>query len=946
MRIFIIHITLFLGIFAYSQEYDAVISSRVYMWQNDSLLETASKDSFYGNIGDRNKIQAYQAVCDDAGKLIYYVGSNGSSNGKYNITLFYPDGTHIKTIHTSWSVVTGYNSLRIVRIPKSQRYIILLTDGFRFQDLTLPPIEPLYFIVSKTSNGFEVSDSKVLSNGGSFYSLVTDNINRKNFWFVTQRYDSLLAYRVDENGLDVKPVKSKIQNYDPTQEVCTGIRFSLEGDALIIRTSNKNKDSLTYGSEYLRTYNFNKQSGEFTQQLDPICIPYFLKFNASDMFYRKMSNFSFWRNSKDTIMLTYTYLTAQKKNVILVDIRNRKIEPYNLKINSHPNQPFYYSKNIQYSTTGSQFVFGVVMHNDTFKESVVKLGNISRGDIECTLQVLEAGRVFLERLLPSGNSAQIIYRPHPLNFTYEQHCDSTLEFSVDGDTSFFREFIWSFEDGTKLQGKKVRRKIRKEGVHKVRLTGITESSYSRYMIDTFSVSKNYWKPYARFSLEDTLGCQWINKKFTNNSIVDYKGRPVIEAWNLGNNDTKIITHDSNLLDSQFNFTYSSTGTYLTSLILDDGFCADTFMYPISINILSAPEPELSLSSTLECIPVSVSGFYTKSDPVDKVIYTWGEYYSDTIKWPSTDSYTSKFSLKSLTKASDSIRVIQQLYGPTGCITADTGILSVYNSFEKEQYPEFELITTESSNTIYLQWDTLDFVQDYILLRNGKQLTRTSNTSYLDTVESTQAYYTYNLQATNFCADSSSKSEPGYNIVINGSTQDNEYAILNWNNQYLWNSPQVKLISTSDTLNADGESIPVLNKDKYIDYNFASFSNNKNVNSPGKYYKIIVEDNTSILIASSNTIRLDYSPEQYVPNAFSPNNDGLNDLFGITGIGISSYKLDIYNSYGQKIHSSLNEGWDGRFQNKDAPPGVYLYTINLLHYSKQRQFISGTLTLVR
>jgi gliding motility-associated-like protein len=64
---------------------------------------------------------------------------------------------------------------------------------------------------------------------------------------------------------------------------------------------------------------------------------------------------------------------------------------------------------------------------------------------------------------------------------------------------------------------------------------------------------------------------------------------------------------------------------------------------------------------------------------------------------------------------------------------------------------------------------------------------------------------------------------------------------------------------------------------------------------------------------------------FVPNAFTPNNDGKNDQFKIQGLNITHVKMDVYNRWGEKIFSESGNhvGWDGKFQNQEVPEGVYI-----------------------
>ena len=67
---------------------------------------------------------------------------------------------------------------------------------------------------------------------------------------------------------------------------------------------------------------------------------------------------------------------------------------------------------------------------------------------------------------------------------------------------------------------------------------------------------------------------------------------------------------------------------------------------------------------------------------------------------------------------------------------------------------------------------------------------------------------------------------------------------------------------------------------------------------------------------------------FVPNSFTPNKDGINDVFLPQIYGIMEYELEIYNRWGELLfHSNqLDMGWDGSFKDTACPSGVYLWKI--------------------
>jgi gliding motility-associated-like protein len=67
---------------------------------------------------------------------------------------------------------------------------------------------------------------------------------------------------------------------------------------------------------------------------------------------------------------------------------------------------------------------------------------------------------------------------------------------------------------------------------------------------------------------------------------------------------------------------------------------------------------------------------------------------------------------------------------------------------------------------------------------------------------------------------------------------------------------------------------------------------------------------------------------YVPTAFSPNDDGLNDIFKAFGMDIKNFKLEIFNRWGEKIFETqdINLGWDGNYRGSKAPQGIYVWQL--------------------
>ena len=87
---------------------------------------------------------------------------------------------------------------------------------------------------------------------------------------------------------------------------------------------------------------------------------------------------------------------------------------------------------------------------------------------------------------------------------------------------------------------------------------------------------------------------------------------------------------------------------------------------------------------------------------------------------------------------------------------------------------------------------------------------------------------------------------------------------------------------------------------------------------------------------------------FVPTAFTPNGDGLNDVFKVVSNDIISLQMQVYNRWGEQIFVSndQNQGWDGTFRGVPVEDGVYLYLIQAQTNDLRWHYLSGNVTLVR
>jgi gliding motility-associated-like protein len=113
---------------------------------------------------------------------------------------------------------------------------------------------------------------------------------------------------------------------------------------------------------------------------------------------------------------------------------------------------------------------------------------------------------------------------------------------------------------------------------------------------------------------------------------------------------------------------------------------------------------------------------------------------------------------------------------------------------------------------------------------------------------------------------------------------------------------------------------------------------------------------SLMVSTSNnckdtitkTIQVESDFALYVPNSFSPNNDGKNDVFQPIIRAGRNYTLQIFSRWGQELFSTtdISGNWDGRYRNEDCKQDVYQWTLQITTSSGNRISKTGTVLLMR
>ena len=122
------------------------------------------------------------------------------------------------------------------------------------------------------------------------------------------------------------------------------------------------------------------------------------------------------------------------------------------------------------------------------------------------------------------------------------------------------------------------------------------------------------------------------------------------------------------------------------------------------------------------------------------------------------------------------------------------------------------------------------------------------------------------------------------------------------------------------------------------------------------YTCTITDSNGCSKTDSITVTMAYSENSFIPSSFTPNGDNTNDLFYIYGNELKNIDMKIFNRWGEIIFESPalslskgaggEAGWDGTFNKKTVPEGVYIYSAKITPNEGESYLRQGKITLIR
>ena len=372
------------------------------------------------------------------------------------------------------------------------------------------------------------------------------------------------------------------------------------------------------------------------------------------------------------------------------------------------------------------------------------------------------------------------------------------------------------------------------------------------------------------------------------------------AWDFGdpNSGARDTTSKQNPIHS-----YSAAGAYVVKLVTtDDSGCTDTIAHTVNIDsIVPTPSPTEPLcnGTATGSITLSIAGATA----------------SETVTWSNSGTGTTISGLAAGTyhyTINDSI----------GCTHTDSVILSqptqIVPSITRVDSTCFGLCT----GIIYVSASAGTGPYQYALAGGSFSATDSFPGLCAD-----QPYKIY-IRDNNGCLDSISQAivelaEPTLAVVPNDSTifygdtiqlysQFGPASLLS-STQYIWTDTTNKLtcINCSDPRTAPIDSV--------------------------NYYTLTVNYNNNLCSVSfTDIVKVAQGDTFAIPNAFTPNGDGINDTYFLQANNVKSFHMDIFNRWGETVFSTndISTAWDGTYKGKPQPTGAYTLYFNM-QYGKDR-----------
>jgi len=839
------------------------------------------------------------SICDSFGKLLFFTDGKNIYNSKNKL---YNNGTGLLGNN-----IFNQSVLILPPTVKSMQYFVVTINE------TNKTAKGIYYhkVDHKTET---VTEKNHLLASGCFLSITTiRHSNNKDYWIIAKKFpDTIYIFRlIDE--IIYKPEKvvfTKPQTNVFKKQYYCHMNPSFDGKLLVETCFYESKNESEYAS-YLFFYQFDASTGKLSGKR--IILSSFKKEKGYPLHMYNQSAFS----SNDSFIYI-TDLAIYPRTAPLIQLNRYTLEKFELYSNNLVD-PFTAIK------TGPD---GRIYITYTFQPYLAVIKEPDFKGYYCNLR---------EKYLKISDSKYTwfslpnsIFKPNKVRFSYIMHCDSTVELINKSDTAFFNTFTWFFPNGDSVKSKNCRYKFGKSGWHFIKLRAETPYGYCQFYSDYLLLSN---KPKADFKLDSNIACQWNEFHFYNNSFSEIikSTSDVKWFWTFGDGGTSTSENPVHI--------FSKPGKHTISLVYSNGYCTDTIVKDSVLNILEAVKPGFTMSQQNYCAPYLLQIFSDTRGIIHNQSFVFGDGSSESGSSPSH-----------FFEKPGNYQISQTLIAPNGCKTGTSKILHLRNGFSSNEETEILTTNVNTDNHIILTWKARVDAFSYQVLRESDydtflKISSVKTEYFLDkTTDAANKIYRYKILPFDSCGRPGKSVNTINNILVKAEVNSIDYSIIKWNAIEGWSKGVQEYIL--EYRNNDNSFEPVIStiSREYQDNEY--FTNNQSLQ---KCYRIrAIENGGNNQESISNEICLNYETFIFVPNAFTPNGDGVNDSFCVVGICIPKVKINIFNYWGETIFSS-NENqkyWDGKYLGENVDTGPYVYVISATTNEGKHLEYEGIVNLIR
>jgi gliding motility-associated-like protein len=264
------------------------------------------------------------------------------------------------------------------------------------------------------------------------------------------------------------------------------------------------------------------------------------------------------------------------------------------------------------------------------------------------------------------------------------------------------------------------------------------------------------------------------------------------------------------------------------------------------------------------------------------------------------------------------------------------------SVEKNQY--LTLSWEKSKETDFFKYKILKQVTDHGPGFNAYKETADINDTFMidKDVDVHRNIYCYELKQQNDCKVENINSYRSCSILLKGKSVPFKHTLW-WNEYDYWRKGVSEYSMLRQQPNEQEEQIG-----SAFYKHPAGTDEQLNIENGLYHYTIVARELNSPFQSISNTIELIQAPLLYVPNAFSPNGDNINDVWQTRPVFVKDYELKLYDRWGRLIYETTDKhgAFNGVFSGDPATCDVFVYLVTYTGWDGSVHTQKGNVTLVK